>query len=58
MASQLGLTPEDSVDSLLRDQNIFKKKLIKSLAIGITDERAYTVALKRLNGQHFYILSK
>lgn len=58
MASQLGLTPEDSVDSLLRDQNIFKKKLIKNLAIGITDERAYTVALKRLNGQHFYILSK
>lgn len=58
MATQLGLTSEDNLYDLVNDTNSFKKKFIKNLANKITDESAFTVSLKKLNGQHLYILSK
>lgn len=58
MASQLGLTSEDSLDSLLNDKEVFTKKLIKNISNGIADESAFTLALKRINGKHIYILNR
>lgn len=57
MAKQLGLTSEDSLDSLLNDKNVFSKKLIKNLRHQITEDN-FTVALKRVNGNHLYVLTK
>lgn len=58
MATQLGLTSEDNLYDLVNDVNSFKRKFVNNLANKITDESAFTVSLKKLNGQHLYILSK
>lgn len=57
MATQLGLTQKDNVEQLLNDKNSFTKKLISNLANKIPDS-SYTVALKRVNGQHQYIITQ
>lgn len=58
MAAQLGLTAEDSLDSLLNDKEAFTKKLVKNIGNGIADESAFTLVLKRINGKHIYVLSR
>ena len=57
MAKQLGLTSSDSLDTLMSDTAVFTKKLVNNLRHQITEDN-FTVALKRVNGNHLYILTK
>ena len=57
MAKQLGLTSSDSLDTLMSDTAVFTKKLVNNLRHQVTEDN-FTVALKRVNGNHLYILTK
>lgn len=56
-AKQLNLTEEDNLSELYNDKDSFTKKLINNLKPRILDENYYTAVLKRLNGDHLYILT-
>lgn len=58
MATQLGLTSRDNLADLVNDKDSFTKKFVSNLAVKIPDYNAFTVALKKVNGKHQYILTE
>lgn len=56
-ATAFGLSEFDDLNSIASDRDYFIKQYLRNQAIKIAPEQ-YTVALKKSNGRHLYILSR
>jgi hypothetical protein len=57
-AKTLGLKEGDDLYKLASNPNSFTERFVKNLQRGMGNPKAYTIAFKRFNGDHVYVLDK
>lgn len=57
-AQNFNLTIDDNLYDLVNNKDIFTQKILNNLSSKISDRNYYTVALKRINGNHIYLLDR
>ena len=56
--TEFNLDTYDNINDITKDKLFFVRKLLRAYSSKITNEDSFDVELKRLDGNHFYILDK